>query len=158
EATDGRAVEAEARLERVLVQPVGRNARVLPDPEEVAEPQVHDLDVVLLRQLQRLLDVAHAHSPLRPRPALNVSLAARPHAAQNPPGPVLSPLARPDAHGLLDVRHEDLPVADAPGLARALDRLDHVRDDRVGDDDLDLHLRDEVDDVRRASVDLALAA
>ena len=51
---------------------------------------------------------------------------------------------------------EDLAVADAAGLGRLLDRLDHVRDLLVADDDLELHLGHEVDDVRRAAVDLVL--
>ena len=45
-----------------------------------------------------------------------------------------------------------------PGLRALLDRVEHVVDDLVGHDDLDLHFRHEVDDVRRPSVDLFLAA
>ena len=46
-----------------------------------------------------------------------------------------------------------LPVAGGLG-----DDLDDLLDVVVGDDDLDLHLGHEVDDVRRAPVDLFLAA
>src|SRR5690349_20348307 len=71
---------------------------------------------------------------------------------------VLSALAGADADGLFDSRDEDLSVADAAGLRGLLDDLEQRDDQIVGDDDLDLHLRDEVDYVRAASVDLALAA
>src|SRR5215468_11444736 len=52
-----------------------------------------------------------------------------------------------DADRFLDVGNEDLAVADAPGLRRAPDRIDRAFDQVVADDDLDLHLGQEVDDV-----------
>src|SRR5271170_6182217 len=63
-------------------------------------------------------------------------------------------LAGPDANRFGDVVDEDLAVADLLGLRGDLDRLDDARDQRVGDDDLDLHLGHEVDDVSGAAIDL----
>src|SRR5262245_22442061 len=71
---------------------------------------------------------------------------------------VLAALTRADAHRFVDLHDEDLSVADAAGLGAALDGVDDAGDHAVGDDDLDLHLGDEIDDVRRAAVDLFLAA
>src|SRR5512134_1918486 len=44
-------------------------------------------------------------------------------------------LAGADAHDFLDVREEDLAVADPAGARRLLDRLDDLGDEVVGDDD-----------------------
>src|SRR6201999_4453620 len=63
----------------------------------------------------------------------------------------------PDADGLLDIGHENLAVADPPGLRGAPDRVDGALDELVGNDDLDLHLGQEVDDVFRAPVQLGMA-
>src|SRR6202012_383097 len=66
--------------------------------------------------------------------------------------------ARADPHGFFNRADEDLSVADASGLGAFLDRVEHVVNELVRHDDLDLHLRNEVDDVRRPAVDLFLAA
>src|ERR1700686_3718156 len=47
---------------------------------------------------------------------------------------------RPDANGFLDVGHEDLAVADTPGLGRAPDRVDGPFNQIIRDHDLDLNL------------------
>src|SRR5262249_16744590 len=65
---------------------------------------------------------------------------------------VFAALSGSNADRLLDVTNEDLPVADAIGLGVLLNGLDDLMDESVRDDDLDLHLRHEVDDVGRASV------
>ena len=52
---------------------------------------------------------------------------------------------------------EDLAVADAVRLRRLLDGLHGALDDPVLDDQLDLHLRQEVDDIFRATVELGMA-
>ena len=62
-----------------------------------------------------------------------------------------------DADRLLDRRDENLAVADAPGVGRLPDRLDRPLDHRVLDDDLDLHLRQEVDDIFRAPIEFGVA-
>src|ERR1700730_1798343 len=46
----------------------------------------------------------------------------------------------PDANGFLDVGHEDLAVADGPGLGRAPDGVDRSLDQIVADHDLDFDL------------------
>src|SRR5262245_38608515 len=61
-----------------------------------------------------------------------------------------------DADHFLDVGHEDLAVADAARVGRALDRLDRALDKIVLDHDLDLHLRQEIDHVLRAAVKLGV--
>ena len=71
---------------------------------------------------------------------------------------VFAALAGADADHLVDRRDEDLAVADAAGLGGVRDGLDHLVHHVVLDDDLDLHLGDEVDDVGGAAVDLLLAA
>src|SRR6266568_2025134 len=61
-----------------------------------------------------------------------------------------------DADDLLHRDDEDLPVADATRLGGALDDLHHAADELVGDDDLDLHLGEEVDHVLGATVELGM--
>src|SRR4051812_15724053 len=63
-----------------------------------------------------------------------------------------------DADHLVDGRHEDLAVADLTGARRLADGVEHLVHQRVGDDDLQLDLRDEVYDVGAAAIDLFLAA
>src|SRR5688572_12504669 len=70
----------------------------------------------------------------------------------------LSTLAGANPHRFVDRQDENLAVADATGLRALLDRVDHFFDERVRHDDLELHLRHEVDDVGRAAIDLFFAA
>ena len=65
-------------------------------------------------------------------------------------------LPGPDANGFLDVGHEDLAVADAPGLGRAPDRVDRLFHQIVPDHDLDFDLGQEVQDVLRAAVEFGM--
>src|SRR5262249_30508171 len=67
-------------------------------------------------------------------------------------------LACTDAHCFLDRHDKDLSVADAPCFGALLDGLENLANQPVGNHDLDLHLRHEVDHVGRAPVDLLLAA
>src|SRR3546814_11528085 len=55
-------------------------------------------------------------------------------------------LAGADADGLLDRADEDLAVADAPGMGGLLDGLHRALDQVVLQDDLDLHLGQEIED------------
>src|SRR6185503_15808865 len=66
-------------------------------------------------------------------------------------------LAGADAHDLLEVEDEDLPVADLPGVGALLDRLDDALEDVFLDRRLDLHLGKEVDDVLGAAIELRVA-
>ena len=61
-------------------------------------------------------------------------------------------LTRPDAHHLIDGKHEDFYVTDFPGLGRALDRLDDLGGLLIVDDHLTLPLCKSVDDVLTAPV------
>src|SRR5688572_1891808 len=70
---------------------------------------------------------------------------------------VLARLAGADADHLLEAGDEDLAVTDLPGARRAFDGLDHALDDGVVDRRLDLDLRQEVDDVFGAPVELGVA-
>src|ERR1700739_2204888 len=67
---------------------------------------------------------------------------------------VFAGFAGADANDLLEVVHEDLPVADLSGAGRAFDRLDRAFDQLVADSGLDFHLRQEVDDVLRSPIQL----
>src|SRR6185312_10931618 len=69
----------------------------------------------------------------------------------------LPALARADADDLLDRRDEDLAVADLAGARRLDDRLDRALGERVLQDHLDLDLRQEIDDVLGAAVELGVA-
>src|SRR5688572_19235385 len=62
-----------------------------------------------------------------------------------------------DADDLLQVEHEDLAVADLPGIGRLLDRLDCLLEQLGFHRRLDLHLRQEIDHVLRAAVELGVA-
>ena len=62
----------------------------------------------------------------------------------------------PDPNGLFDIGHEDLAVADAPGLGRPPDRVDRPIDQFIGYHDLDLNLRQEVHDILGAAIELGV--
>src|SRR5438270_6114269 len=66
-------------------------------------------------------------------------------------------VAGADADRLVDVRDEDLAVADAPGARGILDCFDDVFDESVFDHHLHLHLGQEVDHVFGAAVKLRMA-
>src|ERR671912_705666 len=68
-----------------------------------------------------------------------------------------SGLAGADADRLLDARYKNLAIADAAGLGGLADRLDGAVDHAVGKNDLELHLRQEVDDVFGAAIELGVA-
>src|SRR4051812_2152015 len=61
-----------------------------------------------------------------------------------------------DADRLVDGGYENLAVADATRLRGLADRLDGAGEIFVGDDHLDLHLRQEVDDIFRPPVKLSM--
>jgi len=65
--------------------------------------------------------------------------------------------ARPDAHDVLEVHHEDLPVADPAGVRGRGDRLDHLVAEFVGNGDLELDLREKVNDVFGAAIELRMS-
>src|ERR1700745_618830 len=67
---------------------------------------------------------------------------------------VTSPFSRADADDVFDRQHEDLSVTDPAGLGGALDRVDDLRHQLVADDDVELHLRQEVDDILGAAIKL----
>src|SRR5512134_695351 len=66
-------------------------------------------------------------------------------------------LAGADAHDLFELEHEDLAVADLAGVGRLLDRLDHLLEHLALDRGFDLDLRQKVDDVLGAAVELGMA-
>src|SRR5581483_11889333 len=65
-------------------------------------------------------------------------------------------LAGPDADGVVDRQDEDLAVADPPGGRRLANPVRQPRAALVVDQDLDLHLREEVHDVLGVPVELAV--
>src|SRR5690349_18258028 len=64
---------------------------------------------------------------------------------------------RADADRPLDSRYKNLAIADAAGLRGLHDRLDRTVDHVIGQHDLDLHLRQEIDDVFGAAIELGMA-
>src|SRR3954454_3170760 len=70
---------------------------------------------------------------------------------------VLAGLAGSDADRFLDGRYKNLAIADPSGLGRLADRLDRSVDHLVEQDDLELHLRQEVDHVLGTAVELGVA-
>src|SRR5262249_32759806 len=67
-----------------------------------------------------------------------------------------SALTRSDPDDLVDWQHEDLAVADLPGLSGALDCFDDARSLIVVDHYLDLHLWQEVNHVFGSFVELGV--
>src|SRR5688572_488588 len=70
---------------------------------------------------------------------------------------VLTGLTGADADDFIDRQHEDLAVADAPGLGRGHDRVHDLLDVFVFDDELDLDLGEKIHDVFGAAVQLGMA-
>src|SRR5262245_36435602 len=70
---------------------------------------------------------------------------------------VRSGFPRADPDGLLDSGDEDLAIADSPGPGGRLDRLHGLVDELVGNDDFDLHLRQEIDDILGPAIELGIA-
>src|SRR5215475_13358584 len=62
-----------------------------------------------------------------------------------------------DANSLLDIGHENLAIADAPGLSGAPDRVDRPLDKVIADHDLDLYLGEKVHDVLGPTVEFGMA-
>ena len=63
----------------------------------------------------------------------------------------------PDPDDVLELRDEDLPVADLAGLCLLDDRGEHLFRNVVRYHDFDLHLRQEGDIILRATVELDMA-
>src|ERR1700746_3706712 len=70
---------------------------------------------------------------------------------------VTSPLPRANADDVLDRQNEDFAVADPPGFGGALDRLYDLRNQLVADNDVELHLRQEIVHVLRGAIELGVA-
>src|SRR5476651_1223061 len=66
-------------------------------------------------------------------------------------------LASTNSYRVLDTRHKDLAVADSAGVSRGADGLDGLFDHLVLDDQLDLHLGQEIHDIFGAAVKLGMA-
>lgn len=70
---------------------------------------------------------------------------------------VRSTIPGADSNRLLDGEDEDLSVADTPGAGGILNRLDGPLGKIVLDDDLNLHLGQEIDDIFGAAIKLGMA-
>src|SRR5262245_683640 len=62
-----------------------------------------------------------------------------------------------DPNGFFDVRDEDFPIADPPGLGGATDRLDCFLDHVVAEHNLDLHLGEKIDHIFGSAIKLGVA-
>ena len=63
---------------------------------------------------------------------------------------------RPNPNDFLHGGYEDLSVSNFSSLGNPLNGFDHLRNDFVGGDQFNLHLRDEVDLVFSRSIDLGM--
>src|SRR5215218_7750461 len=70
---------------------------------------------------------------------------------------VCSGLPGPDPNRLLDRRYKNLAIADPAGLGCLSDRLDRPFDTVIREHDLELHLREEVDDVLGTTIEFGMA-
>src|SRR5689334_8274446 len=70
---------------------------------------------------------------------------------------VFAGFAGADAHRLIQAEDENLAVTDLPGVSGLGDGFERALQQRVVDGDLDLHLRQEVDDVFGAAIQLGVA-
>src|SRR6516162_2628262 len=92
------------------------------------------------------------------RPARRDAAPARPVTHSNGAlNRVRAALAGADADRLVDRRDKDLAVADPAGVRGLLDRLDRALDQRFLHHDLDLHLRQEVDDIFGSAIELGMS-
>src|SRR5262249_25162510 len=62
-----------------------------------------------------------------------------------------------DPHGVVDGGDEDLAVAELAGTGGVAQSLHGLIQAAVGNDDLELHLREQIDGVLLAAIDLAMA-
>src|SRR6185312_14326141 len=125
-------------------------------------------DVVVLDRLQDVFGGLHEYpfwllvEVIWP-PAATVGDAIQSREAQHnigesagPSDGVQSGFAGSDANGLLDVGHENLAVADPPGLRRAPDRVDRLLDQIVRNHDFDFDLGQKVHDVLGAAIEFGV--
>src|SRR5262249_41454125 len=66
-------------------------------------------------------------------------------------------LASTNSDRVLDARYEDFAVADAASMGRASNRIDRLLDHLVLEDELDLHLGEEVDDILGTAIEFGMA-
>ena len=62
-----------------------------------------------------------------------------------------------DTDGFVDRRDEYLAVTDATCLGRVLDGIDNAFEEGILNHDLDFHLRQEIDDIFSAAIELGMA-
>src|SRR6185312_1509728 len=146
-AGDRRTVEHQALCKGIVVDHADVKSHVLPLAARIGETQVDVFDVVVLDRLQDVFGGLHEYpfwllvEVIWP-PAATVGDAIQSREAQHnigesagPSDGVQSGFAGSDANGLLDVGHENLAVADPPGLRRAPDRVDRLLDQIVRNHD-----------------------
>src|SRR5471032_2979307 len=97
-----------------------------------------------------------ARTALASIPIVLLSLVTLPPRAFFSYGGVAA-LASTNSYRVLDTRHKDFAVADAAGVSRGANGLDGLFDHLVLDDQLDLHLGQEIHDIFGAAVKLGMA-
>src|SRR5260370_1637821 len=118
---------------------------MLPLAARIGEAEVDKLHVLFLDHRENLLGVHCPSLVIEPAPRAFFSYGG------------VAALASANSYRVVDLRHEDLAVADAAGMGRGADRLDGFLDHLILDDQLDLHLGQEVDDVFGAAIQLGMA-
>src|SRR5580704_5668207 len=88
--------------------------------------------------------------------ALKIRASPRPSAVA-PLERDLPALIIPNPDRLIDLRDKDLPIPDRSGSSRRNDRVHRLIDHLISHDDLDLHLRQQVNLILSSTVDLGVA-
>ena len=137
---------------------------VLPFAARIGKAEIDVFHVVVLDHLHHVLRRSHGRRTLSWcwsillllfRPTAAGSARAQRGAAVQMASSPDSP--RPDPDGFFDVRDEDLPVADPPGLGIAPDRLDRFFNHVVTKHNLDFHLGEKIDDIFGAAVEFGVS-
>src|SRR5215470_9043576 len=144
---DRGAVEHLAFRESFLLDDADVECDVLPLAARVGEAKIRIFDVVVLDQLQDILGGGHR---------INSPSSGVPHNGEPCPvslNRIETGFTGSDTNGFLYLGDENLSIANAAGLCSAPYGIDRLVDHVVAEHDLDLHLRQKIDDVFGAAIE-----
>src|SRR5215467_1124896 len=148
---DRGAVEHLAFRESFLLDDADVECDVLPLAARVGEAKIRIFDVVVLDQFQDILGGGHR---------INSPSSGVPHNGEPCPvslNRIQTGFTGSDANGFLYLGDENLSIANAAGLCSAPYGVDRLVDHIVAQHDLDLHLRQKIDHVFRAAIQLRVS-